>query len=157
MNFAMDEAARSGAGEARALADKVNNLFADKAVRDGADITNEAAAAAIRGQGYQCSGSYLWQLRAGNRDNPTFKALQGLAWFFGVPVAYFFDDTVTDRVDEQLARLQQEKADLDARVEQSDAHIMAMRAGKLSPTRRKLVMDLLDVVYREELGDSRRR
>ena len=49
------------------------------------------------------SKTYVWQLRAGQRDNPTKRHLEALATFFGVPVAYFFDDDTADRVNSQLA------------------------------------------------------
>jgi transcriptional regulator with XRE-family HTH domain len=49
------------------------------------------------------SKTYVWQLRTGQRDNPTKRHLEALAAFFGVPVAYFFDDDVVDRVNSQLA------------------------------------------------------
>ena len=40
------------------------------------------------------SGTYLWLLRTGVRNNPSRRMLEAIAVFFGVPVAYFFDDTV---------------------------------------------------------------
>jgi transcriptional regulator with XRE-family HTH domain len=49
------------------------------------------------------SKTYVWQLRTGQRDNPTKRHLEALAAFFGVPPTYFFDDEVTARVDSQLA------------------------------------------------------
>jgi hypothetical protein len=38
------------------------------------------------------SGTYLWQLRTGRKDNPTYKVLMGLGGFFGVSPTYFFED-----------------------------------------------------------------
>ena len=53
-----------------------------------ADAINAAAGERVT------SGTYLWQLRTGRRDNPTYKVLTGLSEFFGVPPTYFFaDDT----------------------------------------------------------------
>jgi transcriptional regulator with XRE-family HTH domain len=43
------------------------------------------------------SGTYLWQLRTGRRDNPTYKLLIGLSRFFGVSPTYFFDEAETER------------------------------------------------------------
>jgi transcriptional regulator with XRE-family HTH domain len=43
------------------------------------------------------SGTYLWQLRTGRKDNPTYKVLMGLASFFGVSPTYFFEDTAVER------------------------------------------------------------
>lgn len=43
------------------------------------------------------SATYLWQLRTGRRDNPTYKHLIGLARFFDVSPAFFFPDAETVR------------------------------------------------------------
>ena len=140
----------------RSLADKLNYLFANNTPRDGQEYSNEHVAAAISGQGeVKISQSYIWQLRKSKKDNPTYKHLQALAGFFGVPVSYFFDDEVTDRVDEQLDRLRSEQSRLNELVGSSDVQLMAMRAGELSPHRRRLVMELLNVVYREEQAERR--
>ncbi|MEU7481094.1 helix-turn-helix domain-containing protein [Lentzea sp. NPDC042327] len=140
------------AGE-RSLADKLNHLFAAHTARSGQEYSNEHVAAAIADTGVTISQSYIWQLRKGRKDNPTFKHLQALAGFFGVPVSYFFDDEVTDRVNEQLQLLKEEQSRLNELTASSDAQLMAMRADALSPDRRRLVMELLDVVYRQEQAE----
>lgn len=139
---------------ARSLADKLNHLFAHHTSRNGQEYSNEQVAAAISGRGeVTISQSYIWQLRKSKKDNPTCKHLQALADFFGVPVSYFFDDDVTDRVDQQLEQLRSEQIRLNEIAGRSDVQLMAMRAGELSPHRRKLVMELLNVVYREEKAE----
>ncbi|HEY0453540.1 helix-turn-helix domain-containing protein [Actinophytocola sp.] len=140
-------------GRARSLADKLNHLFATATTRGGQEFSNEQAAAAIVATGVTISQSYIWQLRKGKKDNPTFKHLQALAAFFGVPVSYFFDDEVTDRVDQQLEELRTEQARLSEIMGSSDAQLMALRAGELSPAGRRQVMDLLDVVHRLERAE----
>lgn len=137
-------------GRARSLADKLNHLFATATTRRGHEYSNEQAATAIVATGVTISQSYIWQLRKGRKDNPTFKHLRALAAFFGVPVSYFFDDAVTDRVDQQLDDLRAEQARLNEIMGSSDAQLMALRAGELSPAGRRQVMDLLDVVHRLE-------
>ncbi|TWP51028.1 helix-turn-helix transcriptional regulator [Lentzea tibetensis] len=137
----------------RSLADKLNQLFALHTSRSGQEYSNEQVAVAIADTGVTISQSYIWQLRKAKKDNPTFKHLQALAGFFGVPVSYFFDDTVTDRVNEQLERLRSEQVRLNELTKGSEAQLMAMRAGELSPDRRRLVMELLDVVYRQEKAE----
>lgn len=144
---------------ARTLADKLNRLFASTASRGGQEYSNEQVAAAIVATGVTISQSYIWQLRKGRKDNPTFKHLQALATFFGVPVSYFFENEVTDRVDTQLAELKAEQRRLNEIMHSSDAQLMALRAGELSPAGRRQVMELLDVVHRleraERDGESR--
>jgi transcriptional regulator with XRE-family HTH domain len=137
----------------RSLADKLNHLFASVKRRTGHEFSNEHVASAVREQsGVTISQSYIWQLRKGKKDNPTLKHLQALADFFGVPVAYFFDARVTDRIEEQLEVLVAAQATLNE--EGSQARLMAMRAGELSPERRRQVMELLDVVYRLEQAEQ---
>ena len=135
------------------LADKLNHLFRQVRPRGGQEYSNEQVASAISTTGVTISQSYIWQLRKGKKDNPTFKHLQALAAFFGVPVSYFFDDEVTDRVDQQLEELRAEQARLTEIMDSSDAQLMALRAGELSPEGRRQVMDLLDVVHRLEQAE----
>ncbi len=144
------------ATDGRSLAHKLNNLFAHYTPRDGQEYSNEQVAAAISARGaVKISQSYIWQLRKSKKDNPTYKHLQALAGFFGVPVSYFFDDEVTDRVDQQLEKLRSEQVRLNEIAGSSEVQLMAMRAGELSPQRRRLVMELLNVVYREEKAERR--
>lgn len=87
------------------LADKLNHLFATMKPAGRDPYTSEEAARAITAAGVPISGSYIWLLRKGQRDNPTLRHLEGLARFFGVPPAYFFDDQVTNAVNEELSLL----------------------------------------------------
>lgn len=139
----------------RSLADKLNHLFATVRARGGQEYSNEQVATAIGEAGVAISQSYIWQLRKNKKGNPTLKHLQALADFFGVPAAYFFDDAVTDRVEGQLAIMKAEQERLDTAVGSSEVKLMAMRAGELSPARRKQVMDLLDVIYQLEQAEHR--
>lgn len=139
----------------RSLADKLNHLFAHHRPRNGQEYSNEQVAAAICARGeVTISQSYIWQLRKSHKDNPTYKHLQALADFFGVPVSYFFNDEVTNRVDAQLEKLRYEQTRLDELAGSNDVQLIAMRAGQLSPQRRRLVMELLNVVYREERAEQ---
>lgn len=52
----------------------------------------ETLAARLRGLGYQCSDSYLYQLRAGQKANPAAVLLAGLCAAFGdLDVRYWYD------------------------------------------------------------------
>lgn len=138
------------AERARDFADKLNHLFTVTKSPEGDEYSNDFAADSITVAGTKISGTYIWQLRKRKRDNPTIKHVEGLARFFGVPVNYFFDDDVTDRVDQQLRDLAAEQERLKANAGDQEAQRIAMRAGELTPDRRQLVMDLLDVVYRDQ-------
>jgi len=83
------------------LARRIDKLF--KSVRPkGREYTYEEVAQGCEALAGTFSKTYVWQLRTGQRDNPTKRHLQALAAFFGVPVAYFFDDEAAERIDSQL-------------------------------------------------------
>ena len=109
--------------EAWTLAEKINHLFATVRRPDGTRYSNEEVAAALGGSAI--SGSYLWLLRKGDRDNPTIKHLEALASFFDVSPAYFFDDARSRAIASELALL---RALRDANVER-----IATRLSGLSP------------------------
>ncbi|MCE3031989.1 helix-turn-helix domain-containing protein [Streptomyces sp. CMSTAAHL-2] len=136
------------------LADRLNHLFATVRAKGGQEYSNEQVASAIRADGTPISQSYIWQLRKQKKTNPTLRHLQGLANFFGVPAAYFFDDQVARSVDNKLDVLLAEQTRLAEAVDNGDVRLMALRAGELSPARRKQVMELLDVVYRLEQAEQ---
>jgi transcriptional regulator with XRE-family HTH domain len=85
--------ATAGPAPEGSLAGKINQLFETVRRADGKPYSNEDVAEAINGRGEATiSGTYLWYLRRGDRDNPTKKHLEVLARFFDVSPAFFFDD-----------------------------------------------------------------
>ncbi|MCJ0873068.1 helix-turn-helix domain-containing protein [Streptomyces sp. AP-93] len=92
-------------GPVNGLAHKLNHLFTSTVPAGRSPYTTEEVARAITSAGVPISGSYIWLLRKGQRDNPTLRHVEGLAKFFGVPPAYFFDNRVTDTVNTELALL----------------------------------------------------
>jgi transcriptional regulator with XRE-family HTH domain len=88
-----------------ALADRLNELFTATRPRGRSQRTDEEAAAAVTAAGAQITAAEVRSLRAGEWDNPTLRHLYGLADYFGVPCGYFLDDTVAERVSEDLALL----------------------------------------------------
>ncbi|MFD0266117.1 hypothetical protein ACFVGY_05895 [Streptomyces sp. NPDC127106] len=48
------------------------------------------------------SGTYLWELATGKKRNITLAQLDVLAEFFGVPLEYFLNDEVYERVNSQM-------------------------------------------------------
>ncbi|MDP9951692.1 MULTISPECIES: helix-turn-helix domain-containing protein [Streptomyces] len=122
------------------LADKLNHLF-QVVVPSGRGVYgNEEVAQKITEAGVPISSSYIWLLRKGQRDNPTMRHLEGLAKFFGVPPAYFFDDEVTGQVDKQLELLH---AMQDSRVRS-----LALRAEGLSAASLDALLALVHEVRR---------
>jgi transcriptional regulator with XRE-family HTH domain len=128
---------------ARSLADRLNHLFATVRGRGGREYTNDDVAAAVSAdQGISISGSYLWYLRTGARDNPTLKHLTALAAFFGVPPAYFFDDRIAEQVDAELA--------LASAMREAGVRDIALRAAGLSPASLETISDLIERVRQLE-------
>ncbi|MFB7053368.1 helix-turn-helix domain-containing protein [Streptomyces vinaceus] len=130
----------------KSLAEKLEHLFAHTAPAGRGPYSVEEVARAITAERIPISGSYIWLLRKGQRDNPTLRHLEGLAQFFGVPPAYFFDDRVTDAVDAELGLL---AALRDAKVQ----HV-ALRTAGLSEKSLKSITEMIERVRElEGLGE----
>ena len=140
-----------GSAAGGALAAKVDHLFRTVRPRTGGEYTFEEVAEAIRAKGGpSISATYLWQLRRGQRDNPTKRHLEALAGFFGVPPAYFFDDAEAERINAELALLD---AMRDTPVRQ-----IALRASGLSAKSLETIAEMIDRVRElEGLPDSATR
>nr|WP_240968475.1 XRE family transcriptional regulator [Streptomyces sp. HNM0575] len=85
------------------MAEKIDKLF--KSITPGGrEYTyEEVARGCSELSGGTFSKTYIWQLRTGQRDNPTKRHLEALAAYFHVPVAYFFDEDTAERIDTQIA------------------------------------------------------
>jgi transcriptional regulator with XRE-family HTH domain len=82
---------------------KLDHLFRTVRPPDGSEYSYRQVASGIeRLVGYRTSPSYVQELRAGRRINPSMKHLHGLCSFFGVPIGYFFDEDLAARVDAEL-------------------------------------------------------
>jgi transcriptional regulator with XRE-family HTH domain len=118
----MDEPGRSGE---KTFAERLDLLIRTVRPAGRGEYTYEELSAAISSRGGPTiSGSYIWQLRTGKKDNPTKKHIEALASFFGVPPAYFFDGELADKVDAQLTLL--------AAMRDSGVRSVALRSSGLS-------------------------
>ena len=81
------------------IASRLEHLFRTVHPADRGPYTPGDVAAAINADAGEdvISGQYIWLLRTGRRDNPTYKHLIAIARFFGVSPMYFFDESETDR------------------------------------------------------------
>jgi ESX-1-secreted protein regulator len=135
--------------EERPLGERLEHLFRTVLRSDGREYSNEEVAAAIaRDQQVGISASYIWYLRTGQRDNPTFKHLNALARFFGVPPAYFFDEQTREDVEAELGLLSAMK---DAGVRD-----VALRAAGLSTESLEAIREVIVRVRQLEGLSSRR-
>ncbi|MEU5437997.1 helix-turn-helix transcriptional regulator [Streptomyces sp. NPDC020719] len=130
------------------LADRINFLFSVTRDPNGRQYSNEQIAAAIRTTGVAISQSYIWQLRKNKKTNPTLRHLQALADFFRVPVSYFFDDCIADRLEPVISRFE-------ATVTDSQIRLIVLRTEQLSEERRRQVLEFLDVISRLEQAERR--
>ncbi|HWM40052.1 MAG TPA: helix-turn-helix domain-containing protein [Streptomyces sp.] len=126
-----------------AFGERLNRLFEAVHPPDRGPYTNQEVAALLRERGGPTlSHVYLWQLRTGRRDNPTRRHLEGLAGFFGVPVAYFFDDETAAKVSEELEIIR--------RMRESGVQRVAARAAGLSPQSVEQVLATIEHIRRRE-------
>ncbi|MGH3756179.1 hypothetical protein [Actinophytocola sp.] len=84
--------------------DALRRLFDAVHPHDRGPFSPEEVAAAIGrdGQFGSISPSYVRELLAGTSDNPRLKHILALAHHFGADPAYFFDEDLASRVDDQL-------------------------------------------------------
>lgn len=147
--------AKDQARPVRTIAEKLNHLFETVHPAGRGPYTNREVANAVSANGGpKISATYVWQLRRGERTNPTVDHLRALAGFFGVPASYFLDDD-TERID----------AELDLLVALRDAGVrhIALRASGLPPESLEPVRQIIEVMRGvhglpvEENGDRPKR
>jgi transcriptional regulator with XRE-family HTH domain len=138
--------------ESESLAARLDHLLATVHPSGRGPYTYDEVAEGIRAQGGPTiSAQYLNQIHRGRRDNPTKQHLEAIARFFGVPVAYFFDNTEAARVDEEIALLQV--------IRDKEIKNLALRSLELSPEGRRSVAKIIDEIssYEGRTGHSNRR
>ncbi|MGW7258749.1 helix-turn-helix domain-containing protein [Streptomyces sp. NPDC054834] len=126
------------------LAVRLDNLF--KTVRPkGKHWTNAEVAEELKRASpeLRVGGVYLSQLRTGKRANPSPDLLAALARFFGVSVAYFFDDKVAESVLNEIAAVEA--------LRQSGVRAVAMRAAGMKKENLQAITAIMDQ-YRQLQG-----
>ncbi|MFI5671740.1 helix-turn-helix domain-containing protein [Streptomyces sp. NPDC051704] len=126
------------------LAVRLDDLF--KTVRPkGRRWTNAEVAEELKrvNPEIKAGGVYLSQLRTGKRSNPSPDLLAALARFFGVSVAYFFDDEVAESVLGEMAAIQA--------LRQAGVRSVAMRAAGMKKENLQAIMAIMDQ-YRQMQG-----
>ncbi len=104
-----------------ALPERLDHLFRTVHPADRGEYSYREVASMIEASGGPTiSAAYINYLRLGRRNNPTIQHLAALADFFGVPVSYFTDAEMAERVDLEL--------DFVAAARDGEFDSMAMRA-----------------------------
>jgi hypothetical protein len=120
------------------FAERLDRLFRTVHPKDRGPYTPAEVAGAINAEAGErvVSGTYLWLLRTGQRDNPTMKHVVAIARFFGVPPTYFFPDDV----------VQQDAVPAEVVAALSDDKVreMALRAAGLSDRSLKAITDMIN-------------
>ena len=126
------------------LAQRLNRLFATVhpagrgpyTLREAADAINSEAGETI------ISASYLSQLRAGQRREPSHSRLAAIARFFGVDVDYFSPEVSADDADRQTEVL--------TAMRDAGVRTIALRAHGLSDSSLAAVLAVIDNARRLE-------
>jgi len=130
------------------LADKLNHLFATVPAPTRSGLySNDSAAAALAERGVSVSGVHLSHLRSGRRDNPSARLLAALAELFGVPIGYFFDPTMEDRINSELDAL--------SALKDTRAKTLMLRAQGVSPQSMEHLEGILERIRQIEGLDDR--
>ncbi|MER6776177.1 MULTISPECIES: helix-turn-helix domain-containing protein [unclassified Streptomyces] len=134
----------SEADDRPVLAVRLDDLF--KTVRPkGKRWTNAEVAEELKrvNPEIKAGGVYLSQLRTGKRSNPSPDLLAALARFFGVSVAYFFDDEVAESVLGETAAIEA--------LRQAGVRSVAMRAAGMKKEHLLAITAIMDQ-YRQMQG-----
>ncbi|SEP53224.1 helix-turn-helix domain-containing protein [Amycolatopsis saalfeldensis] len=121
----------------RSFAERLGNLIATVHPPDRKPYSYREIAKGVADlTGVSMSATHVQQLAVGARRDPKRSHIQALARFFGVPVTYFFDEDVAERVDGQVAEV--------VAWRDTEARDLAQRAMRLSPRDRETVTTLVD-------------
>ncbi|MFD0633143.1 hypothetical protein ACFQ9X_17720 [Catenulispora yoronensis] len=129
---------------ARRARHATGTLVRHRASAQSGPYTNEEVAEAANKESGRklLSTTGIWQLRKGQRTEPSYQRLVALANFFGVKPEYFYDDHVARRTDEELEVL--------AAMRDKDVRDVAMRSARLSPKSLAAVKAMIDAAYELE-------
>ena len=157
MDACVDMAVRQEAGvtgpeqDKRSFADKLAYLIETVHPPDRGTYSYREIAAGIADHAGAMTAAHINQLVKGKQPHPRIHHVEALASFFGVPVTYFLDDDVTEKIDDQIAQVS-------AWRDQEARHI-AERVVQLKPRDRIAVTNLIDSLraYDEQPRATRRR
>lgn len=120
----------------KSFADKLRQLFQVVRDPDGGEYSPDHVATWIGANtDTTISASYIYMLRRGERPNPTKSHIEGLAAFFGMPPAFFFDEELGTRMSEELELL--------AALRDSNVRAITTRTAELTDDARRSVLAIV--------------
>lgn len=130
------------------LAAQLNHLFSTVPRPESRELwTNDDAAEAVSLAGVAISAAYLSQLRTGKRDNPSARHLAAISRLFEVPIDYFFDPEVANKINADLALL--------VAMRDQGVQGIALRAQGLSDASLSGLTEMIDLIRRLEQDKER--
>jgi len=121
------------------LAEKIDLLFKTFRKPDGSQYTYQEVE---EGTGKAITGAYVWKLRTGKAENPSYKVLKVLSDFFEVPVSFFFEEEVSE---EYLQNLK-----LATQLREAGVQHIALRAGDLDEAGKRAVLEMIEYVRKAQ-------
>jgi transcriptional regulator with XRE-family HTH domain len=122
------------------ISEKVDLLFKNFRKKDGTEFTYQEVA---EGTDNAISGVAVWKIRSGKVKSPSYRVLEAIAGFFGVPVGYFSSKEPVSEKHVQNLKLAQELRD--AGVAQ-----IALRVSDLDETAKQDVLAMIEYVRRAQ-------
>lgn len=116
------------------LAEKLDHLFSTCRRTDGKQYTYDDVQ---KGTGGEVSHTYAWKLHKGHAANPGYQKLAALAEFFGVPITYFYDESLESR--EYVGDLHLARA-----LRQNGVQQIALRARGLDESAKKNILAMIE-------------
>ena len=120
------------------LAEKIDLLFKTIKKPDGSQYTYQEVE---EGTGKAITGAYIWKLRTGKAENPSYKVLKVLSDFFEVPVSFFFEEVS----EEYLQNLK-----LATQLREDGVQHIALRAGDLDEAGKRAVLEMIEYVRKAQ-------
>jgi transcriptional regulator with XRE-family HTH domain len=113
--------------------------------QDGKTYTLEEIAEGVRAYtGDTCSKQYIGDLLSGKYTAPTKPKIEGIAHVFGLPPSYFFNDALSEQIQEDLK--------LGAALREAGIRGLAARMLEVDPNSRDTLKKILNEIQHREAG-----
>jgi transcriptional regulator with XRE-family HTH domain len=110
---------------------------------DGKVYTLEEIAEGVRTYtGDTCSKQYIGDLLSGKYTAPTKPKIEGIAHVFGLPPSYFFNDALSEQMQEDLK--------LGAALREAGIRRLAARMLEVEPAGRETLREMLNEIHHRE-------